>query len=307
MKNLFEHTSAPWIRYNSYEYKTDNNGNLYITVSKGAKPEMYHPMQETGQLVIDAINIGLAAMHKVPEEELKESALNFVQKYGFLGFMTALPTTADFIVYESVYLPKNHFVKEESLPTEDYLSYFYPFDKPDFRKNGVESGWSVTDREGIAIAMAMGNAPQAVTMGFQKEYSERYDWIVKEFTDLAFTFMTSFLYYLDYDSIDEDTRNLYRQGISAFGAIAPTYRIALKKDSPVIVWDFHSLLVMVQMCFSFMLTDKDRDVRMCKHCKKAFIASRKGNEFCSQKCKNQFNVYKSREKKRENQSGNRSG
>ena len=48
--------------------------------------------------------------------------------------MTALPTTADFITYESVYLPKNHFIKEESLPTEEYLSYFYPFDKPDFRK-----------------------------------------------------------------------------------------------------------------------------------------------------------------------------
>ncbi len=211
-----------------------------------------------------------------------------------------LVTDADFIIYESVYLPKNHFIKAETLSTEDYLSYFYPFDRLDFRKSGVESGWSVADREGIAITMAMGNAPQAVTMGFQKEYAERYDWIVKEFADLAFTFMTSFLYYLDYDSIDEDTHNLYRQGISAFGGIAPTYRIALEKDSPVIVWDFHSLLVMVQMCFSFMLTDKDSDMRMCKHCKKAFIASRKGKEFCSQKCKNQFNVYKSREKKKEN-------
>ena len=199
-----------------------------------------------------------------------------------------------------VYLPKNHFIKAETLSTEEYLSYFYPFDKPDFRKNGVESGWSVTDREGIAITMAMGNAPQAVTMGFQKEYAERYDWLVKEFTDLAFTFMTSFLYYLDYDTIDEQTRSLYRQGISAFGGISPTYRIALEKDSPVIVWDFHSLLVMVQMCFSFMLTDKDSDMRMCKHCKKAFIASRKGNEFCSPQCKNQFNVYKSREKKKGN-------
>ncbi len=77
------------------------------------------------------------------------------------------------------------------------------------------------------------------------EYAERYDWLVKEFTDLAFTFMTSFLYYLDYDSIHEQTRDLYRQGISAFGGISPTYRIALEKDSPVIVWDFHSLLVMV--------------------------------------------------------------
>jgi len=55
-------------------------------------------------------------------------------------------------------------------------------------------------------------------------------------TDLAFTFITSFLYYLDYNSLDEDTRSLYRQGISTFGGISPTYRIALKKDAPVIVW-----------------------------------------------------------------------
>ena len=112
MKNLFEHTSAPWIRYSSYEYKTGSDGNLYITVSNGAKPEMYHPMQEAEQLVIDAVNVGLSAMHKVPEEELKESVLGFIRKYGFLGFMTALPTTADFITYESVYLPKNHFIKK---------------------------------------------------------------------------------------------------------------------------------------------------------------------------------------------------
>ena len=91
MKNLFEHTSAPWIRYSNYEYKTDNNDNLYITVSKDAKPEMYRPMQKAGQLVMDAVNVGLAAMHKVPEEELKESVLGFVRKYGFLGFMPPLP------------------------------------------------------------------------------------------------------------------------------------------------------------------------------------------------------------------------
>ncbi len=82
---------------------------------------------------------------------------------------------------------KNRFIKEESLPTEDYLAYFFPFDKLDFRKKGVELGWSVTDRESVAITMTMVNAPQAVAMGLQKEY----------------------------------------------------------KNSPVIVWDFHFLLVMV--------------------------------------------------------------
>ena len=134
-------------------------------------------------------------------------------------------------------------------------------------------------------------------MSFQKEYAERYDWLVKEFSDWAFTFTTSFLYYLDYDSLDEQTKKLYRQGMSAFGGISPTYHISLAENAPVIVWNFHSLLVMIQMCFSFMLTDSDCDMKLCKHCGRAFIASRKGNEFCSPKCKNQYNVYKTRAKK----------
>lgn len=85
-------------------------------------------------------------------------------------------------------------------------------------------------------------------MSFQREYAERYDWLVKEFSDWAFTFTTSFLYYMDYDSLDEQTKNLYRQGMSAFGGISPTYHIALAENAPVIVWNFHSLLVMIQMC-----------------------------------------------------------
>ena len=271
MKNLFEHTSSPWIRYSSYEYRTAEDGTLYIVVSADAKPEMYNPMKDAESLVLDAVNIGLQVMHKAPEDELKSMVLRFINSYGFLGFMTALPTTAEFITYESVYLPKNHFIKEESLST-------------------------VSDKDGIAIALATGKNPQAVTMSFQKEYAERYDWLVKEFSDWAFTFTTSFLYYMDYDSLDEQTKKLYRQGMSAFGGISPTYHISLAENAPVIVWNFHSLLVMIQMCFSFMLTDSDCDMKLCKHCGRAFIASRKGNEFCSPKCKNQYNVYKTRAK-----------
>ena len=150
MKNLFEHTSSPWIRYSSYEYRTAEDGTLYIVVSADAKPEMYNPMKDAESLVLDAVNIGLQVMHKAPEDELKSMVLRFINSYGFLGFMTALPTTAEFITYESVYLPKNHFIKEESLSTESYLDYFYPFDKMDFHKKGVESSWLVSDKDGIA-------------------------------------------------------------------------------------------------------------------------------------------------------------
>lgn len=48
---------------------------------------------------------------------------------------------------------------------------------------------------------------------------------------------------------------------------------------------------------SFMLTDDDSSLKVCKHCGKAFAATRSNMEFCSPQCKNQYNVYKSRAKK----------
>ena len=145
----------------------------------------------------------------------------------------------------------------------------------------------------IALTMAMGSQPQAVTMSFQREYAEPYEWLLKEFTDWAFTFVSAFLYYQDMDKLDDMQKDLYRQGMAAFGGIAPTYHIELL-EKPTIVWDFHSLLLAIQMMFSFMLTDEKSSLKVCKHCGKVFLASRPNTVFCSGQCKNQYNVYKSR-------------
>jgi len=210
--------------------------------------------------------------------------------------MTALPTTPSFMDYEAVYLPKNHFIKAESMETEDYLALFYPFDQLDVVKQGVESRWSVSgDNMMMALTMTFINEPMAKTMSFQREYAEAYDWVAQQFKDWAFTLTTSILYYNDYDLIDEDTRNLYRKGMAAFGGIAPSYHIELL-DKPTIYWDFHSLLLGIQMMFSFLLVDGEKPLRLCKHCQKVFLSSRSNSAFCSPRCKNQYNVYKSRGK-----------
>ena len=151
----------------------------------------------------------------------------------------------------------------------------------------------------MALIMTMKNKPQAVMMSFQKEYAERYDWLVTLFKDWAFTFMSSFLYYQDFDMLDDMQKQLYRQGMATFGGIAPTYHIELLKR-PTIVWDFHSLLLGMQMMFSFMLIDEKSALKVCKHCGKAFVASRPNSVFCSGKCKNRYNVYKSRAKDKNN-------
>ena len=105
-----------------------------------AKPSIYNPIKDYEKLVLAAINIGTAAMNRADESELKEAIMSFVSEYGMLGLMTAFPTTPDFITYEAVYLPKNHFIRKESISTEKYLPYFFPFDKIDFHKKGIESG-----------------------------------------------------------------------------------------------------------------------------------------------------------------------
>ncbi len=137
--NLFKKTSSHWVRYDEYEWKKNDKGMLYITPAKKAKPELYNPLRDSDKMVLHAINTGVICMNKDTGEQTKQDAvMDFISSYGLLGFMTALSTTPEFIAYEAVYLPKNHFIKEESMTTEQYLSYFFPFDELDFVKQGVD-------------------------------------------------------------------------------------------------------------------------------------------------------------------------
>ena len=296
MNNLFAQSRSHWVRYDRYEIKTGRDGKRYITPEKTAKPDIYNPLKESSEMVLEALNVGMLMMNRSPEDEVEKAILAFVTHYGLLGLMTALPTTPSFMDYEAVYLPKNHFIKEESMATEDYLALFYPFDKLDVVKKGVESSWNVSgDNMMIALTMPFMDEPMAKNMSFQREYAERYEWIKQQFIDWAFTYINSFLYYEDYDKLNEDTRQIMQESMAAFGGIAPNYHILLL-DKPTIVWDFHSLLLGVQMMFSFMLTDSENPIRLCRHCTKAFVASRPSAVFCSPQCKNKHNVYKSRAK-----------
>ena len=297
MNNLFQKTSSHWVRYSEYEWR-EHDRILYLKPAPKAKPIVYDPLKDADNMVLDALNVGMLQMNRAGTDNVKAAVLDFVSKYGLLGFMTALPTTPHFMDYDAAYLPKNHFIKAESVNVDEYTALFFPFEKPDFTKTKDEIRWNISgDRDMLALAATFGNAPMALNMSFQREYAESYDWLTTQFKDWAFTFVSSFLYYEDYDRIDEATRDLYRQGMAAFGGIAPTYHIALL-DKPTIVWDFYSLMLGIQMMFSFMLTDDKNPLRCCKHCQMVFMAGHPNAAFCSARCKNQHNVYKSRANKK---------
>ncbi|MBQ2663413.1 MAG: hypothetical protein IJH36_11395 [Clostridia bacterium] len=295
MKNIFEHTRSSWVKYSEYDFVQDeDSGQVYIMPASDAKPQFFNPLENAEQMVIDALNVGLTCMSEESTDEDKETGVfSFVSEYGLLGLMTALPTTPQFMDYDAVYLTKNQYIKAETMSTEDYLNIFFPFEMPDIIKNKNGTMWSIEgDRDMMALAMTMDSRPMAVNMEFQREYAERYDWLVKQFKDWAFIFFTTTMYY---DNLDNDNKDLYRQAMACFDGIAPTYHIELL-DKPTLVWDFHSLLLGIQMMFSFILVNGQNPLRICKHCGTIFKASRPSAVFCSPQCKNRYNVYKSRSK-----------
>ena len=76
--------------------------------------------------MLDALNVGMLMMGRKPEAEVEKAIMEFITRYGLLGLMTALPTTPSFMDYEAVYLPKNHFIKEESKATDNTCPCFTP-------------------------------------------------------------------------------------------------------------------------------------------------------------------------------------
>lgn len=290
MKMPFERVSSCWVRYDKYEVRKDAKGVRYVTAAESAKPHIFDPLADSETIVLEALNVGIRYFNReIPNSKREAALLDFVHHYGLLGLMTAIPTTPHFVNYEKVYLPKNHFLREEVMETENYLNYFYPFQKLNYLKYKKNFMWEVEgDNDAMALAMTFADNPTAMSMSFQKEYAEPLDWIVKALKDMAFTFLTNKYYYEELETFTAEGRKLLAQGMAAFGGIAPTYRIALL-DKPTIVWDFHSLLLVLQMMFSFMITEDTAQLRICDHCGMIFSAKLKTQRFCCDECRNKDN------------------
>lgn len=292
MMNIFEHTRASWVRYSDYEWREAPDGHFYLLPAPDAAPSIYDPTKVTNELVLAAVEIGRSLMGEMPPENGRNLIREFAVKYGLLGIMTALPTTANFFDYEKVYFSRNDFIREETMDTIAYLKHFYPFKMPDVKKKGTESVWNSRDDDDNAMKALMltysGRLdPQAMAMSFSRDYGERYEWMVSVFKDWAFTLMATQIYYDKDDPANAATRMVYESGMAAFEGNAPTYHLELR-GRPVIVWDFHSLMLNIKMMLDLMMTDENNPIRLCKQCMKPFLATDNSDLFCSPQCERKY-------------------
>jgi hypothetical protein len=293
-KDLFGKASSRWIRYSDYEAKKADSGEWYIVPSVKSIPAVYDPMENAEQMVVEALNIGLRCLTANPDNDtIAVEICHFAAKYGLLGFMTALPTSPEFMNYDRVHLLKNRHIREESMPSKVYAKMFFPFDEK-LNENPNPNKNYTKDDGSIMVSLAVRNKPKAVEMAYRRSYAEPFDWLYTQFKDWAVLYYSVMAHADEKDPVESE---FYREVIAAYDGNVPSFHIEIFDKTPVMVWDFNSLMTIIHLVFGLMITDDKKPLRSCKHCNRAFIATHPKAEFCTHGCKNKFNVYKSRDKK----------
>ena len=102
MNNLFAQSHSHWVRYDRYEIKTGKDGKRYITPENTAKPDVYNPLKESSEMVLEALNVGMLMMNRRSEDvtpEIQERLdyeLNTIKNMGFVDYFLIV---WDFIHY----------------------------------------------------------------------------------------------------------------------------------------------------------------------------------------------------------------
>ncbi len=69
------------------------------------------------------------------------------------------------------------------------------------------------------------------------------------------------------------------------------------ESKPKLQWIFPSLKSVIDMAMALCVTAEDMPLRMCKKCGTIYYNENARSEFCSGRCRNRWNVYRSRGRK----------
>lgn len=83
MDNIFEHASSNWVKYSNYDLVQADDNTLYVMPADNAKVNIFNPLKNSEQIVIDALNVGLTCMsEKSTDDDIVSAIFGFVSEYG---------------------------------------------------------------------------------------------------------------------------------------------------------------------------------------------------------------------------------
>ena len=294
--NFKSNSPYSYMRYGGYQGKYKENE--YYLVPKPEESinirEVYDMFSQIDSALVDLVNMGNICTDLETDTAKFTCAYTFAEKYGLLGFMVEAPTSPDFMQIEEVTLKENNFIsKNRSMRMKDYFELFFPFATNDEMSYTITNGKVVietnSDLQRMLSSSSLNN--QLIYSSF---YCEKIDWIIdyaKKMYNIfkkAIDLSNNNMYDFDEYAAKETINNYYFSGIP--------YKINMYGNTPEICWQPNSLKQALDMSFGFMLCSNQNPLKICKHCGKVFYAKNPKAEYDSSQCRNQANVYKSRNK-----------
>ena len=280
IKEIYENRISTWAKYSGYRI-IQRHGEDYIAPEENAALMWYDPVEKEETLIADVLNMGKSIADAKNGEEMTAAALDFVSKYGLLGWMPSLPVNPYFYLESKVLLPENEYFLFSSTTkdTEKYLEQFQ------VEPNGEEL---------LGAGQEKGRSP-IYDLVFSKNYCEPVNWIIPFLQEMFEHFRTKEM--LEDPNYEPWEKMILRKRIESF--YHPGVPYVLRYDPvPSACWVFDSLKMVVETACVMALGQEENPVASCKHCGKYFYREDVRSAYCSHRCRNQYHVYRSRKRKR---------
>lgn len=292
-----------WAKYNDYEIIKSNN-EFYIRPVKNSEYTIYDVYDVDKEILKDFLLIGRETLNYTNNRDIEcnlmstetryqELVLDFVKKYGLLGDLTYSPLNTKLISAGEVYL--QGYSETTKVSANNYIKPFFVEDE-----NILNIDFNNGLNESI-IKYVYGNNPTDVLPNLQEDFnlvfSERYT------EKIARILFYSKLLYKIFESTEnsisednEDKKAIYQKYASEFIPNNIAFSFNFDDNKVSLDWQFNSLKQAMEVLLGLNEANDRKELKMCKHCGKPFIAKNLKSEYDSISCRNVANVYKNREK-----------
>lgn len=298
--------TAKWCKYSKYKIEKKDD-KFYILPDKKATPSTYDPFELKNEILKDLLVIGKESVgddiFKLGDKELSTEAqskmekfqnlvLNFVNNYGLLGNFRYLPENYEFMDNEEI--PVTLGYNMSTTAKEFEKRYFWADSKMDWSKSMKSN--DLHRNTGMDDYFKQTEGDRLDDIIFSKNYAET----ISEIIDFATTIYNKKLLicaYL-YDDVADDIKEVYESSITAHELKKTNISYGVENGQIKFKWNFMSLSAIIETILLLNETSGRTEVKLCKHCKKPFIAKNIKSEYDTIQCRNRENINNSRKKEK---------
>ena len=301
-----------WIVFDDYIIEQAENGSVYIHPQKGACFKLYNPFDVAEELMIDTLGLGDAYLLYKAEmkevhlnayrkrktnkmwSEIQEQIVAYARKYGLMGFMSSSTYNRNVIGEDEILLTQKNSLglKTSLLKGTTYMDLFTPF----IEKGNIDLSVYKDKVHFIKYEDTpkyYGKRPLVLDLIFSSFYAEDIMWLLEFASMLTKHYDQLTTFKKSASNLTEPVTILADE----FEASKIGFTITQGKETKI-AWEFDSLKTTVQTIYAFAVTDKVSALKRCEHCQRFYIARTAKEKYCGSACRNRYNVMKSREKKK---------